>query len=148
MTEWRPEKNSLLQENPWTAYELAVALETSDDLERAITVDTCLDELTSCGKKNGAPPWKDLVSILQRLRMQTKSQFKQRITSWTEAEEWLASAACRCALERIAEKEQKSLETFKRHMAKTTEALARRFRMKNFKIRSVPATFKKSQITE
>lgn len=132
-------ENLLLQKNPCTAYELAVALETSDDLERAITVDTCLDELTSCGKTGH--PWKDLVSILQRLQMQTKSQSKE-ITSWTEAEEWLASAGVSLRTETIAEKEQKSLETFKRHMAKTTEALARRFRMKNFKIRMFSQRFK------
>jgi Ulp1 protease family, C-terminal catalytic domain len=132
-------ENLLLQKNPCTAYELAVALETSDDLERSITVDTSLDELTSCGKTGH--PWKDLVSILQRLQMQTKSQSRE-FTNWAEAEEWLASAGVLLRTETAAEKEQKSLETFQRHMTKTTEALARRFRMKNFKIRMFSQRFK------
>ena len=129
----------LLQMNPCTAYQLAVALEKSIDLERSIKIDRCLEELTSHGRVE--EPWKDLVGILQHLQMQTKSQTKQ-ITCWAEAEEWLATAGVTLRSETVAETDQKSLETFKMLMSKTTESLARRFRMKNFKIRMFSQRFK------
>ena len=125
-------ENLLLQTNPCTVYQLSVALETSDDLKRSIQIDRSMDELTNHGRTED--PWKNLVIILQRTQMQTNSQSSQ-IKSWTEAEEWLESLGVTLRSETSAEAEQKSLETFKLHMAKTTEALVRKFRMKNFKIR-------------
>ena len=133
-------ENLLLQKNPCTAYELAVALEKSDDLERSINIDKCLEELTSKGKTE--QPWKDLLTVLQRLQLQTKSRSKQ-ITCWSDAEEWLVSAGgVVLRAETQVEAQEKSLEIFKKHMAKTTEALARRFKMKNFKIRMFSQRFK------
>jgi Ulp1 family protease len=132
-------ENLLLQMNPCTAYQLAIALEKSDDVKRSISIDRSLEELTSHGQAE--EPWNDLVDILQRLQMQTKSQSKQ-ITCWTEAEEWLVSAGVTLRAETVAETEQKSLETFKLLVSKSTEKLSRRFRMKNFKIRMLSQRFK------
>lgn len=129
----------LRQMNPCSAYQLAVALQQSNDVETSIKVDRCLEELTCHGRAE--EPWKDLVAILQHLQMQTRSQSKQ-IRSWTEAEEWLVSAGVTLRSETVAETESKSLETLKLQVTKKTKLMARRFWMNNFKGRIISQRFK------
>jgi Ulp1 family protease len=127
------EMESLLQQkNPCSAYELAVTFEMSEDLKRSIELDRRLDELTSHGKTKN--PWSDFIRIMHRHQMLTKSQTKN-IVSWEDAKEWLQTAGISLREETLAEKERKSLDVFRLHIAKKTEYLIHRFKLKNFKLR-------------
>jgi Ulp1 family protease len=127
------ETDSLLQQkNPCSAYELVVAFEMSEDLKRSIELDRRLDELTSYGKTKDT--WTDFIRLMHRHQMLTKSQTKN-IMNWEDAKEWLQKSGVSLREETSDEKERKSLDVFRLHVARKTESLIHRFKLKNFKLR-------------
>jgi len=131
------ETNSVLkQNNPCTAYEVAVALEGSNALERSVAIDTSLEDLVRYGKTED--PWKDLVAVLRQAQGATKS-LTTKLTCWKDAQQWLethAGVSLRKHNEdsAIATAAQ-SLKNLRILVGRNADKAMRKFRLKNFKIR-------------
>lgn len=118
-----------------TAYQLAIALERSDSLRRALDIDQSIEVMVRQGKTDD--PWLDLVKALKQVQRKTKT-LTTRFTSWEDAKEWLASEVGVSLRKEGDEKQasgKNSLQTYKFLMGKIVDQVMRSYTMKNLKLR-------------
>jgi len=100
----------LKQKNPCTVYELALAWETSEGLQTAVTIDEKMEKLTS--SKDEETNNEDLSAILKGMQELSISQ-RREVKNWSDAEQLLSQENIKFRDDSVKDFEQKSLETLK-----------------------------------